>query len=63
MAVEPGDTTTFAVTARGLQVSFNGRPFKSFGKAALGNQIINGFIGAHAPTPEFRATLLGLSAR
>jgi hypothetical protein len=62
VAVEPGDTTTFAVRATGLQVSFNGRPFEPFGKAALGNQIINGFIGPHAPTPEFRATLLGVPA-
>jgi Chalcone isomerase-like len=61
-AVEPGDTTAFAVTSKGLQVSFNGRPFQSFGKPALGNQIINGFIGPHAPTAEFRATLLGLPA-
>ena len=62
MAVEPGDATTFAVRATGLQVSFHGRPFEPYGKAALGNQIIDGFIGPQAPTPDFRATLLGLPA-
>ncbi len=60
--VEPGDTTVFAVTARGLRVSFGARPFQPFGQAALGDLIIKGFIGDHAPTPEFRAAVLGLPA-
>ncbi len=62
VAVEPGDETVYAVTGRGLRVSFNHGPFQPFGQQALGNLIINGFIGPHAPTPEFRAALLGLSA-
>ena len=58
--VEPGDTTVFATTPKGLRVSFSGKPFESFGQPALGNLIIKGFIGEHAPTPEFRAAVLGL---
>ena len=60
--VEPGDSTVFAVTPKGLRVSFNHRPFQPFGQAALGDLIIKGFIGDHAPTPEFRAAILGLPA-
>jgi hypothetical protein len=60
--VEPGDTTVFLVSKSGLRVSFNAKPFVYYGKRALGNQIINGFIGAHAPTPAFRAALLGQPA-
>jgi len=60
-AVEPGDETVYAVTDQGLRVSFNRRPFQPFGQQALGNLIISGFIGPHAPTAEFRAALLGIS--
>ena len=60
--VEPGDSTVFAVTPKGLRVSFNHRPFEPFGQPALGDLIIKGFIGDHAPTPEFRAAVLGLPA-
>ena len=59
-AVEPGDTTTFVVTDKSLRVSFNGRPLEQFGRGALGNLILAGFIGPHPPSQEFRASLLGL---
>ncbi len=59
-AVEPGDSTTFIVTDKSLLVSFNGRPLENFGQAALGNLILTGFIGPHAPSEEFRGKLLGL---
>ncbi len=59
-AVEPGDETVYAVTDQGLRVSFNRRPFQTFGQQALGNLIISGFIGPHAPNAEFRAALLGV---
>ena len=59
-AVEPGDRTEFVVTEKGLRVSFNGRPLEHFGQWALGNLILTGFIGPHAPSPEFRGYLLGL---
>ncbi len=58
--VEPGDTTDFVVTEKSLRISFNGRPLAPFGRGALGNIILAGFIGSHSPTPELRAGLLGL---
>jgi hypothetical protein len=59
-AVQPGDSTAFVVTDKGLRVSFNGRPLEHYGQPALGNLILSGFIGAHPPSPEFRAYMLGL---
>jgi len=61
IAVEPGDETVYAVTEQGLRVSFNRHPFQSFGQQALGNLIISGFIGPHAPTADFQAALLGVA--
>jgi Chalcone isomerase-like len=61
VAVQPGDETVYAVTDKGLRVSFNHGPLQPFGQQALGNLIISGFIGPHAPTPEFRSALLGLA--
>jgi hypothetical protein len=59
-AVEPGDSTAFVVTDKSLRVSFNGRPLEQYGRGALGNLILAGFIGVHPPSPELRASLLGL---
>jgi chalcone isomerase-like protein len=58
--VREGDITNFVVTERGFRVLFNGRPVVSFTDSRLGNMMIEGFIGAHPPSEELRAALLGV---
>jgi Chalcone isomerase-like len=58
--VREGDITNFVVTERGFRVVFNGRPVVSFNDSRLGNMIIEGFIGAHPPSEDLRAGLLGV---
>jgi hypothetical protein len=41
-------------------VIFNGRSVVSFADNRLGNMMIEGFIGAHPPSEDLRAALLGV---
>jgi Chalcone isomerase-like len=58
--VAEGDTTTYIVTDKQFRVTFNGAPVISFNNPALGNMILAGFIGAHPPSEDLRAALLGV---
>ncbi len=58
--VAEGDITTYIVTDKQFRVVFNGVPVISFNNVALGNMILAGFIGAHPPSPDLRAALLGV---
>src|SRR5689334_5764610 len=58
--VREGDITNFVVTERGFRVIFNGWPVVSFSDSRLGNMILEGFIGAHPPSEDLRAGLLGV---
>jgi hypothetical protein len=60
LPVREGDITNFVVTKEGFRVIFNGRPVVSFNDSRLGNMIIEGFIGAHPPSEDLRAGLLGV---
>ena len=57
--VGEGDTTLYVVTDKSFRVIFNGREVISFAGSRLGNMIIEGFIGAHPPSEDLRAGLLG----
>ncbi|MBS0644155.1 MAG: chalcone isomerase family protein [Proteobacteria bacterium] len=58
--VAEGDVTQYIVTDKQFRVVFNGVPVISFNNVALGNMILAGFIGAHPPSPDLRAALLGV---
>jgi hypothetical protein len=60
LPVREGDITNFVVTERGFRVIFNGRPVVSFTDSRLGNMMIEDFIGAHPPSEDPRAALLGM---
>ena len=60
LPVREGDITNFVVTEKGFWVLFNGRPVVSFSDSRLGNLILEGFIGAHPPSEDLRAGLLGV---
>ncbi len=58
--VSPGDKTTYVITDKTFRADTNGHELASFNDPRLGNMIINGFIGPHAPSEELRAGVLGL---
>jgi hypothetical protein len=60
LPVREGDITNFVVTEKGFRVISNGRPVVSFNDSRLGNMMIEGFIGAHPPSEDLRAALLGM---
>ena len=56
--VKVGDTTTFIITAQNLVVLANNRPIGTF-NPDLGRLMLLGFIGAHPPSADVKAGLLG----
>jgi Chalcone isomerase-like len=61
-AVNPGDTSTYIVTDKGVRVLANDRVIGDFADRDLAHQLLAGFIGEHPPTRELRRQLLGLPA-
>ena len=57
--VEPGDTYTYVVTDRGVQLYANNKLAVDVANKDLGYRILAGFIGEHPPSPELRRELLG----
>jgi hypothetical protein len=60
--VNEGDINEFIVSEKGFRVVLNGKTVVTFPDSRLGNLIIDGFIGAHPPSPDLRAALLGLGS-
>jgi hypothetical protein len=60
-AVEPGDTTTYVFTDKGVQVFANNNMIGDFADVDLAKHLLLGFIGEHAPTAVLRNALLGLT--
>jgi long-chain acyl-CoA synthetase len=60
--VEPGDTFTYIVDDRGVRLLHNNKLVIDIANKDLGYRILSGFIGAHPPSPELRAALLGQPA-
>jgi len=61
-AVNPGDTSTYVFTGKGVRVFANDRMIADFADLDLAYQLLNGFIGSHPPSVELRRELLGLPA-
>jgi hypothetical protein len=59
-AVNPGDTSTFIFTAKGLRVLANDRLIGEYANPDLAYHFLAGFIGEHPPTQALRSQLLGL---
>ncbi len=59
--VKVGDTTTYIITSRGLRVLANNQQIIEINNPDLANRILEGFIGAHPPSTDLRASLLGVS--
>ncbi len=60
-AVKVGDTTTYIISTRGLEVLANNQPIGTFANRDLANRILAGFIGAHPPMESLRSRLLGMT--
>jgi long-chain acyl-CoA synthetase len=60
--VKPGDTSTFIFTQQGFQLLANNRVIGDFANPDLANRLLAGFIGAHPPSQDLRAHLLGLAS-
>ncbi len=61
-AVEPGDTSTYIFTDKGVEVLANNRVIGDFADLDLAHQLLRGFIGDHPPTQTLKSALLGLPA-
>jgi hypothetical protein len=59
-AVNPGDTSTYVFTDKGVQVFANDRVIGDFADRDLAYRLLSGFIGDHPPSQELRRHLLGL---
>lgn len=59
-AVEPGDTSTYIFTDKGVKVFANNTVIGDFADVDLAHQLLRGFIGDHPPTEALRSALLGL---
>jgi hypothetical protein len=59
-AVKPGDTFTYILNAKGVQVFANNRMIGDFADLDLAYRLLSGFIGNHPPSVELRSGLLGL---
>ena len=57
-AVKVGDTYTFIMTAQSMTFLANNKPVGTY-NPDLGRLILAGFIGAHPPSAEVKAGLLG----
>ena len=61
-AVNPGDTSTYVFTGKGVRVFANDRMIANFADLDLAYQLLNGFIGSHPPSVDLYRELLGLPA-
>ena len=59
-AVEPGDTTTYFFSDKGIKVFSNNKMIGDFADVDLAHHLLEGFIGRHPPTEALRNALLGL---
>jgi hypothetical protein len=59
-AVNPGDTSTYIFTTKGVRVFANDRLIGDFADLDLAHQLLAGFIGKHPPSQDLRRELLGL---
>jgi hypothetical protein len=58
-AVEPGDTYTYVVTDRGVQLYANKKLMADVANKDLALRILSGFIGEHPPSASLKQQLLG----
>jgi hypothetical protein len=58
-AVNPGDTSTYIFTAKGVRVFANDRLIGDFANRDLAYHLLAGFIGDHPPSQGLRRQLLG----
>ncbi len=61
-AVEPGDTSTYIFSDKGVRVLANDRVLGDFADLDLAHQLLRGFIGDHPPTQSLKNALLGQPA-
>lgn len=59
-AVNPGDTSTYIFTSKGVRVLANQKLVGDFANQDLSRLLLLGFIGNHPPSPDLRRALLGL---
>lgn len=59
-AVEPGDTSTYVFTAKGVKVFANKEMIADFADVDLARHLLWSFIGNHPPSEALRSALLGL---
>jgi hypothetical protein len=59
-AVEPGDTSTYVFTGKGVKVFANNEMIGDFANVDLARHLLWGFIGNHPPSEALRRALLGL---
>ncbi|MEA2776513.1 MAG: hypothetical protein QOF90_1919 [Acetobacteraceae bacterium] len=59
-AVNPGDTSTFIFTDKGVRVLANDRVIGDFADPDLAYHLLAGFVGDHPPSRKLRRQLLGL---
>lgn len=59
-AVNPGDTSTYIFTDKGVRVLANDQLIGDFADRDLAYHLLAGFIGDHPPSRELRRELLGL---
>ena len=57
--MEPGDTYTYVITDRGVQLYANNKLAVDVANKDLGYRILAGFIGEHPPSLELKRELLG----
>jgi hypothetical protein len=55
-----GETLTYIMTAKGLQVLADNKPLMSFDNPDLAKRILGGFIGPVPPSEELKKQLLGV---
>jgi hypothetical protein len=60
-AVEPGDTSTYVFTSKGVEVFANNELIGDYADVDLAKHLLLGFIGEHAPTAVLRNALLGVT--
>ncbi len=59
-SVRKGDESTLLFTAKGVHVTFNGRPMGDIADTHFATLMLATFIGAEPPTPRLKRELLGL---
>lgn len=60
-AVNPGDTSVYIFTDKGVKVLANDRVIGDFADVDLAHQLLRGFIGPHPPSASLRDQLLGVA--